>query len=280
MLAASNTFGSAMTGKTDEIVSYVQQQTDRLSQAIDGKRGTLVEAISAKTSQLTVEIDRVTSDALKSIETRGQAFSQSMTGNGNDVARTITSAGELATGALNRSLKELEQSSKAAIEQSRQVSIAAVTEMQETSKILRTDTVALFERLREGNILLQEVLTGAHDNLNSLERALVTRVADFVSAMNDVTSRNGAATQTLEDQLGIFNDKTAKALRGPRLALHPVRRPWPHAGRGRRRGRAGQPLDHHLGRRAQGHAGIAGHHHRPAHHRSRSAAVALHQPAG
>jgi hypothetical protein len=87
-----------------------------------------------------------------------------------------------------------------------------VTEMQETSKILRTDTVALFERLREGNILLQEVLTGAHDNLNSLERALVTRVADFVSAMNDVTTRNGAATQTLEDQLTIFNSKTSKAL--------------------------------------------------------------------
>jgi hypothetical protein len=30
--------------------------------------------------------------------------------------------------------------------------------------------------------------------------------------MNDVTSRNGAATQTLEDQLGIFNEKTSKAL--------------------------------------------------------------------
>src|SRR6201999_1501175 len=89
---------------------------------------------------------------------------------------------------------------------------AAVTEMQETSKILRTDTVALFERLREGNILLQEVLTGAHDNLNSLERALVTRVADFVSAMNDVTSRNGIATQALENQLNVFNDKTGNAL--------------------------------------------------------------------
>ena len=84
--------------------------------------------------------------------------------------------------------------------------------MQETSKILRTDTVALFERLREGNILLQEVLTGAHDNLNSLERALVTRVADFVSAMNDVTSRNGVATQALEDQLNVFNAKTNSAL--------------------------------------------------------------------
>ena len=41
-----------MTGKTDEIVTYVQQQTDRLSQMIDGKRGTLVEAIGSKTSQL------------------------------------------------------------------------------------------------------------------------------------------------------------------------------------------------------------------------------------
>src|SRR5436190_7272064 len=109
-------------------------------------------------------------------------------------------------------MADLEQASRSAIDQSRQVSLAAVTEMQETSKILRTDTVALFERLREGNILLQEVLTGAHDNLNSLERALVTRVADFVSAMNDVTSRNGVASQTLQNQLNIFNTTTSKAL--------------------------------------------------------------------
>jgi hypothetical protein len=135
-----------------------------------------------------------------------------MLNNGSDVARTITSAGEIATGALNKSIKDLELSSRAAIDQSRQVSIAAVTEMQETSKILRTDTVALFERLREGNILLQEVLTGAHDNLNSLERALVTRVADFVTTMNDVTARNGVATQALEDQLNVFNAKTANVL--------------------------------------------------------------------
>ena len=201
-----------MTGKTEDIVTYVQQQTDRLAQIIDAKRGTLVEALGAKTNQLTVDIDRVTTDALKSIESRGHAFTQSMVTNGTDVARTITSAGDLATGAINKSLKDLEASSRAAIDQSRQVSIAAVTEMQETSKILRTDTVALFERLREGNILLQEVLTGAHDNLNSLERALVTRVADFVSAMNDVTARNGVATQTLDDQLSVFNAKTAKAL--------------------------------------------------------------------
>src|SRR6202012_2217184 len=169
-------------------------------------------ALPGRTHQLAADIERATSEALKSIDAHGQVFSQSMMTNGQEVARTINSAGEIATTALNRSIKDLELSSRAAIEQSRQVSIAAVTEMQETSKILRTDTVALFERLREGNILLQEVLTGAHDNLNSLERALVTRVADFVSAMNDVTSRNGAATQALEDQLSVFNSKTTQAL--------------------------------------------------------------------
>ena len=199
--------------------------------------------------------------------------------NGSDVARTITSAGELATGAVNKSLKDLELSSRTAIDQSRQVSIAAVTEMQETSKILRTDTVALFERLREGNILLQEVLTGAHDNLNSLERALVTRVADFVSAMNDVTSRNGVATQTLEDQLNVFNTKTAQALEDLGSLSSQFESPRQGAGRGRRGGRAEQPHHHRFRRRTQGGAGIAGHHHRPAHHRSRSAAVALHRPA-
>src|SRR5437868_6523128 len=148
-----------MTGKTDEIVTYVQQQTDRLAQMIDGKRGSLVEAISAKTNQLTVDIDRVTSDALKSIENRGQTFSQSVLSTGSDVARTITSAGELATGAVGKSLKDLEQASRAAIDQSRQVSVAAVTEMQETSKILRTDTVALVQRLSERKSALESLVT-------------------------------------------------------------------------------------------------------------------------
>ncbi len=41
---------------------------------------------------------------------------------------------------------------------------------------------------------------------------MVTRVADFVSAVNEVTSRNGTSNQTLEDQLGIFSSKTTKAL--------------------------------------------------------------------
>ena len=202
-----------------------------------------------------------------------------MMGNGSEVARTINAASEMATGAVDKSLKDLEQASRSAIDQSRQVSIAAVTEMQETSKILRTDTVALFERLREGNILLQEVLTGAHDNLNSLERALVTRVADFVSAMNDVTSRNGAATQNLEDQLNVFNTKTTRALQdlgelSTQFDAH-----------GKALVEAAQVVEvsnknttASLAERKQA-LDIARHDHRPAHRRSRPASVALHRPA-
>ena len=89
-----------MTGKTDEIVTYVQQQTDRLAQIVDSRRGSLVEAIGAKTTSSRPTSTASPPDALKAIETRGQAFSQSMATNGSDVARTITSAGDLATGAV------------------------------------------------------------------------------------------------------------------------------------------------------------------------------------
>ena len=37
--------------------------------------------------------------------------------------------------------------------------------------MLRADTTALFERLREANILLQEVLSGAHENMSEIEAA-------------------------------------------------------------------------------------------------------------
>ena len=54
--------------------------------------------------------------------------------------------------------------------------------MLETHGMLRSDTTALFERLREANILLQEVLSGAHDNMSSIEHTMVTRVSEFVAA--------------------------------------------------------------------------------------------------
>ena len=67
--------------------------------------------------------------------------------------------------------------------------------------MLRSDTTALFERLREANILLQEVLSGAHENMSSLERTMVTRVAAFVTAMNDVTAKSDSSAAIMEQHV-------------------------------------------------------------------------------
>src|SRR3569623_1154926 len=206
----SATLGS----KTEQLATILGDKTGQFALAIDGKRTQLVEALTSKTHALARTISGATSSALKAIETQSGDFTVQLMNQSSDISRQITAASELATGSVGKALKDVEISTRAAIDQSRQVATAAVTEMQETSKILRPDTVALFERLREGNILLQEVLTGAHENLNSLERALVTRVADFVTALNDVTSRNSASTTALEEQLRTFNESPTGALEG------------------------------------------------------------------
>ena len=209
---STDQLGLALGGKVEAITEGLREQTERLTVMIDDKRGTLVDAIGGKSEEIASVIGSATDSALKSIENHGGAFTVAMMNNSSDLARQINTASEVAIGAVSKSLKDIEESSRAAIDQSRQVATSTVTELQETSKILRTDTLALFERLREGNILLQEVLTGAHENLNSLERTLVTRVAEFVTTMNDVTTRNGTSTIALEEQLGLFNSKTAGAL--------------------------------------------------------------------
>ena len=67
-----------------------------------------------------------------------------------------------------------------------------VSEMLETHNMLRADTTALFERLREANIMLQEVLSGSHENMSALENTLMLRVSEFVAAMNEVTGSTTA----------------------------------------------------------------------------------------
>ena len=72
--------------------------------------------------------------------------------------------------------------------------------MLETHTMLRSDTTALFERLREANIMLQEVLSGAHENMGALENTLMLRVSEFVSAMNEITQSTGEATGRVESK--------------------------------------------------------------------------------
>src|SRR5262249_13629883 len=117
-----------------------------------------------------------------------------------------------ASAAITRTLRELQEQTNAAVEQSKNTASSAVSEMLETHGMLRSDTTALFERLREANILLQEVLSGAHENMSDIGSTLVPRVADFATAMNDVSQKTGTANSQVEHHIAAFQTVTAQTL--------------------------------------------------------------------
>ena len=121
-------------------------------------------------------------------------------------------ATESAAKTNGRTLKELQDTTHGAVEQSKQTASVAVTEIKETHNMLHSDANALYERLREANILLQEVLSGAHENMSGIESTLVARVADFVAAMNDVAQKAGTANSDVERNIASFKEMSAKTL--------------------------------------------------------------------
>jgi len=124
----------------------------------------------------------------------------------------INTAGEAATNVVTRTINELNETAQKAIAQSQHTATSTVKEMLETHTMLRSDTTALFERLREANIMLQEVLSGAHENMGALENTLMVRVSEFVTAMNEVTASTGDATGRVETNIAAFRDITAQVI--------------------------------------------------------------------
>ncbi len=119
---------------------------------------------------------------------------------------------EVAKQTISRTLEELHQATKAAIEESKQTAAATVTGIMETNATLRSDSTTLFERLREANILLQEVLSGAQENMSAIEHTMATRISEFVAAMSDLSNKSGATSAKVEQHLGTFNTVTTKVL--------------------------------------------------------------------
>ena len=124
----------------------------------------------------------------------------------------ITDTSERSAEAISNRLQSLQDAANEAIEQSKRTASAAVSEMMETHGMLRSDTTALFERLREANGLLQDVVGGAQSNLGSIEQILSVRVADFVSTMNNLLERTGATTTSMDEHIGSFYDVTQQVL--------------------------------------------------------------------
>jgi hypothetical protein len=111
-----------------------------------------------------------------------------------------------------QTLKDLQQSTKGAIDQSKEAAVSTVSEILETHGMLRADTTALFERLRDANSLLQEVLGGAQTNLNSIEHILSTRVAEFVSTIGKLLESADTTTGKMDQHVSSFYGLTSKVL--------------------------------------------------------------------
>src|SRR5271170_6846861 len=223
-----------IVGKANEINSAITQRVDDLTRTLDEKSNVLVVALANRGEQFANDVGRATEQAVKAIDAKGFVFTQTMMDKSEALARLINDASQSATTAvtrtlgqmqegaqgvteaakltISRTLEELHTATRSAIEESKQTAAATVAEMLETHTMLRSDSTALFERLREANILLQEVLSGAQDNMNSIEHTMATRVSEFVAAMSDLSSKSGATTSKVEQSLGTFNNVTAKVL--------------------------------------------------------------------
>jgi hypothetical protein len=136
-----------------------------------------------------------------------------MLDNSQDIARLINDAASTASASVTRSVDNLHAGAKSAIERSQQTAAAAVSEVMDTHNMLRNDTTALFERLREANVLLQEVLSGATANLGAVENTLSGRVKEFVITMNQLADRSGATSSKVEEQINSFHGVTSNVLR-------------------------------------------------------------------
>ena len=212
LLGVSAEVARGFVGKADEISAQVSARANEMTRILDGSSSTLLGALSNKSREFTGEISKATDHAVKAIELQGVTFARTMMDNSEQIARLVNDASETATSAVNLTLKSLQENTRAAIEQSTSTAKATVSEMLETHGMLRSDTTTLFERLREANILLQEVLSGAHQNMSALENTLVTRVSEFVATMNEVAERSGVASNQVDQHIVSFHTVTSKVL--------------------------------------------------------------------
>src|SRR5262249_32829034 len=79
--------------------------------------------------------------------------------------------------------------------------------------VLRRGATELFDRLREANVLLQEVLSGATENLGKIEGTLSTRVREFVTTMGEIGDRSASTSTRMEEQIKAFQGVTTGVLR-------------------------------------------------------------------
>ena len=209
----------ALRTSTDELIhnaSDIEQKllavSTEITRTLAADSSPLLTALTAKAHEFSGEIDRTTQDAVKSIEAKGFDFTRTMLDNSGTLARMINEAGENASRKVNDTLGSLQDIANTAIAKSQEAATGAVKDMMEAHNTLRNDTAGLFERLREANILLQEVLTGAHENMGALESTLTNRAHEFTTALTEITDRSNATTERVSVHVDAFRGEASRVL--------------------------------------------------------------------
>ncbi len=208
LTGVSDEVAKSFISRAEEIAATVSKRTDEMSAILSDKSGGVLHAIAEKGEKFAADITKAADTAIASIEEKGLVFSRSVVDNGAEITRMINTAGETAANSVTRTLTDLQDTAFKAIEKSKETATATVTEMMDTHNMLRADTTSLFERLREANIMLQEVLSGSHENMSALENTLMLRVSEFVAAMHEVTGTTNTATDRVESTITNFRDVT------------------------------------------------------------------------
>jgi hypothetical protein len=212
LLSVSAEVARGFVGKSDEIAAAVSSRAAEMTRVLDANSSTLLAALSAKSQEFTGEVQKATHSAVSAIESKGFDFTRTMLENSNELARLINDAGETATARVNQTMQNLQHTTREAIDQTQQIANDSVAQVMETHARLRGESTTLFERMREANVLLHEVLTGAHENMAIIEDSLTSRVTEFANAMNDVTARSGTVGEQINAHVESFRSDTTAVL--------------------------------------------------------------------
>jgi hypothetical protein len=212
LLSAGAEAASHFVGKADHVATTLRRHAAEMTQLLDEKSSGLLAAVTRRSQEFTTEVTSATERAVKALEGQGRSFAQAVTENGVRIAADISAASQSATEAVGQSLKQIEETTQAAIARSRLTTTASLSELREVHAMLHTDSMSLFERLREANVVLREALGAAQENIGALDKKLGKKMKDFASTVAAVTTGSGAAAEQLTNHINSFQQSTVKVL--------------------------------------------------------------------
>jgi hypothetical protein len=210
--AKSQEFASEVSRVTDHAVKAIEAKGFNFTQTMMDNSGQIARLINEASESATAALNQSLKELSGSHATAAETTSEAVIRSIKELRETAEMATQSAAKTITKTLQDLQESTHAAVEQSKQTASSAISEIVETQTMLRSDATALFERLREANVLLQEVLSGAHENMGEIENTLVTRVSDFVAAMNEIAQKTSAANSEVERNVAGFQTMAGQAI--------------------------------------------------------------------